>query len=273
LLFPSMAQHSTSIRIPTPCHESWATMTLTATGRHCVACTQTVVDFTQKTDAEILAYFQQADSVRTCGRFRAEQVERPLSVRLPPLPARRWQVWLTSLLVAALATQSCQSIMEESISTEALASQEITPDSATAEAVPQPTPISSGVADSPKLATKHNIILMEGTVIDDSFNVPVEGAFLFINDTKYGAVTDKEGKFTLLLPVDWEPLKAGLLTLRVKAEPFTFLDKVVQIKLFPTTAAQPLVIRLLSQPERGIVMGKPYGIEHPVTLPTAGKSH
>jgi hypothetical protein len=163
--------------------------------------------------------------------------------------------------------------MEESISTEALASQEITPDSATAEAVPQPTPISSGVADSPKLATKHNIILMEGTVIDDSFNVPVEGAFLFINDTKYGAVTDKEGKFTLLLPVDWEPLKAGLLTLRVKAEPFTFLDKVVQIKLFPTTAAQPLVIRLLSQPERGIVMGKPYGIEHPVTLPTAGKSH
>lgn len=109
--------------------------------------------------------------------------------------------------------------------------------------------------------------------MDDSFNVPVEGACLFINNTKYGAITDKQGRFVLLLPADWEPLKTGLLTLRVKAEPFTFLDKVVQIKLFPTSATQPLVIRLLSQPERGIVMGKAYGVEHPITLYTPGKSH
>jgi hypothetical protein len=268
-----MAQHSTAIHIPTPCHEHWATMTPTATGRHCPACTQTVVDFTQRTDAEILAYFQQAASVKTCGRFRVEQVEKPLSVRLPPFPARRWQVWLTSLLVAALATQSCQSIMGEPIPIKTLASQEITPDSATAEAAPQPTPRSSGVANLPKLAAKHRTIFMEGTVVDDSFNVPVEGAYLFINDTKYGAITDKQGRFALLLPADWEPLKEGLLTLRVRAEPFTFLDKVVHIKLFPTPAAQPLVIRLLSQPERGIVMGKPYGIEPPAALPTPGKSH
>jgi hypothetical protein len=163
--------------------------------------------------------------------------------------------------------------MGEPTSTWALASQEITPDSATAEAAPQPTPTGSGVADSPTLAAKQKTILVEGTVMDDSFNVPVEGAYLFINNTKYGAITDKQGRFVLLLPTDWEPLKTGLLTLRVEAEPFTFLNKVVQIKLFPTSATQPLVIRLLSQPERGIVMGKAYGVERPITLYAPEKSH
>ena len=99
----------TYIQVATPCHESWDAMTPTGTGRHCAACAKVVVDFTQQTDAEILAYLRQVNgSGKTCGRFRAGQLGRPLWVALPALPTARWQLWLAGLLVAALTTQSCQ---------------------------------------------------------------------------------------------------------------------------------------------------------------------
>jgi hypothetical protein len=52
-------------------------MTPASGGRHCAACQKTVVDFTQKTDAEILAALRQAAG-QTCGRLRPDQVGRPL---------------------------------------------------------------------------------------------------------------------------------------------------------------------------------------------------
>lgn len=91
---------------PAPCAESWAAMTPNNLGRHCLACQKTVVDFTLKSDAEILAYFQQVSAGRTCGRFRVGQLERPTRPLLGA-PPPRWQRWLAGLLAAAFATQSC----------------------------------------------------------------------------------------------------------------------------------------------------------------------
>ncbi|GAB2852814.1 hypothetical protein [Hymenobacter ruber] len=85
-----------SIHIPQPCHENWASMTPTATGRHCAACAQTVVDFTLKTDAEILAYLAGAASPRICGRFAAGQLERPLQRAAAVAPTARWRAWLAA---------------------------------------------------------------------------------------------------------------------------------------------------------------------------------
>ena len=87
----------TSLAIPQPCHESWAAMSPTAPGRHCAACAQTVVDFTLKTDAEILVYLAGAASGRTCGRFAAGQLERPLQRAIPVAPAARWRAWLAAI--------------------------------------------------------------------------------------------------------------------------------------------------------------------------------
>ncbi|MGI4869996.1 MAG: hypothetical protein ACRYFX_02325 [Janthinobacterium lividum] len=96
-----------TLLLPTPCAEPWAAMTPTGPGRHCAACAKTVVDFTQKTDAEILAHFRQSRPDGTCGRFRAAQLGRPLVPR--PVPVRPWQGWLAALLLAALATPGCTS--------------------------------------------------------------------------------------------------------------------------------------------------------------------
>ena len=84
-----------SLTIPQPCHQSWAAMTPTTAGRHCAACEKTVVDFTLKTDAEILAFLAGAVSGRTCGRFAAGQLERPLQRAVLAAPTR-WRAWLAA---------------------------------------------------------------------------------------------------------------------------------------------------------------------------------
>ena len=70
-------------------------MSPVANGRHCAACQKTVVDFTLKTDAEILAHLARAANGPTCGRFAAGQLERPLQRAAPAAPTR-WQVWLAA---------------------------------------------------------------------------------------------------------------------------------------------------------------------------------
>ena len=87
---------TTTLHIPQPCPESWAAMSPTGTGRHCAACAKTVVDFTLKTDAEILAYLARAGNSRTCGRFAAGQLERPLQRAASAAPTARWRAWLAA---------------------------------------------------------------------------------------------------------------------------------------------------------------------------------
>ena len=91
-----MPQRATTLHLAQSCQESWAAMTPTGAGRHCAACQKTVVDFTQKTDAEILAHLARAAG-GTCGRLHAGQLGRPLQL---PAPASRWRALLGALLTA-----------------------------------------------------------------------------------------------------------------------------------------------------------------------------
>lgn len=66
------------LKIPKPCAEKWSVMTpLSVDCRHCVQCSKSIIDFTQKSDAEILQYIRQQDG-RVCGRFRHDQIQRAL---------------------------------------------------------------------------------------------------------------------------------------------------------------------------------------------------
>ncbi|MGI4870005.1 MAG: hypothetical protein ACRYFX_02370 [Janthinobacterium lividum] len=85
--------HQTTIHQPAPCDESWEAMTPTDVGRHCAACQTQVVDFTQMTDGEVVAFVSQYNPVRRCGRFREDQVGRPLLAAARPVTGwRRWAV-------------------------------------------------------------------------------------------------------------------------------------------------------------------------------------
>jgi hypothetical protein len=70
------------IRIPDPCHEDWNKMTPDDKGKFCNSCCKSVVDFTNKTDQEIIDILQSAGEGKVCGHFRKSQVDRPLQLKV-----------------------------------------------------------------------------------------------------------------------------------------------------------------------------------------------
>lgn len=71
-----------SIHIPKPCFENWDAMDVLEKGRHCAVCKQTVTDFRQFTDKEILLHLNAAakGGKGNCGRFNERQLNRVLVI-------------------------------------------------------------------------------------------------------------------------------------------------------------------------------------------------
>ena len=46
------------LQVPTPCHENWENMTATGKGRFCASCQKQVIDFSNKSDREIVMFFK-----------------------------------------------------------------------------------------------------------------------------------------------------------------------------------------------------------------------
>ena len=166
------------LSIPQPCSESWDAMTPTATGRHCSACAKTVVDFTLKTDAELLAYFAQPGS-NTCGRFWDDQLARPLRVPGPPLPNSRWRTWLAA--VAAVWG------LREATAKPAAAHPPVAahPPKKAGRAVP---------------ATARPALQIRGVVRDAATNEPLPGVAVFLKAENRNTITDSAGRFRLRVP-------------------------------------------------------------------------
>ncbi|WP_426058547.1 hypothetical protein [Hymenobacter sp. B1770] len=66
-------------------------MTPTEMGRLCAACHTQVVDFTSMSDEEVVAFVRHTTPGSRCGRFREDQVGRPLRAAVTPVSGwRRW---------------------------------------------------------------------------------------------------------------------------------------------------------------------------------------
>jgi hypothetical protein len=172
---------SASLVISQPCAENWAAMTPTGLGRHCAACQKTVVDFTQKTDAEILAYFAKATG-ETCGRLGSDQLNRPLLPALGARPAPRWRGWL-ALVLAAWGLRASP---------------------ATATGAPAASP-PTAAHPRKKASPKHRLPLaapklLRGTVRAADTQEPLAGVAVFLKGENRSAITDTAGQFSLRLP-------------------------------------------------------------------------
>lgn len=213
------------LRIPQPCQASWGSMTPTGPGRHCATCAKTVVDFTQQTDAEILAYFRQMGKGKTCGRFQAEQLERPLREARATLRPTRWQGWLAGLLVAALATQSCQP---------------------TTLSEPQPHTLlpRQVVADS-------TTIKLDGRVVSSYTGQPVGPVRVSIVGTKLTMTTGADGLFSFIGIPKTEV--STPVTLHLVAPDCPSCDFVLDPMLPPPN--QPLLVVSTSAPVPVYLMG------------------
>ena len=206
-------------------------MSPTAAGRYCATCATEVVDFTRMSEAEVVAFLTERRGQRVCA-FMAAPVPPPVKLAEAP---RRW-------LLAALALLSG-------------------PPLAAARLPPQPRPML--LAQNPAQA----IITIRGVVLDDSLNVPVGGACVYIGRTQYGAVANVRGEFSVSFPADWEPAKTGSVTLRIGHVPFALVEQTVVVNVRDNPTPAPLTIRQLSVPQRGFRKGKAVLEESPAPVP------
>ena len=97
---------SLTVQIPQPCHERWADMQPTERGRFCASCQKTVVDYSALTDQELMRLLSKPLET-TCGRFRNEQLNRPLTVSNPGITAV-WHQWVSLLTMSLFGWQTAQ---------------------------------------------------------------------------------------------------------------------------------------------------------------------
>lgn len=88
--------------IENPCSEKWSKMRPDAVGRYCTVCNTTVVDFTNKTEQEILNYFAANDEKHICGKYRAEHVSTPRSNRF------KWILIGLTMVFGSSLVSSCR---------------------------------------------------------------------------------------------------------------------------------------------------------------------
>ena len=202
-------------------------MTPTAAGRHCGACAKTVVDFTQQTDAEILAHLSRAVA-GPCGRFRAGQLARPL---VAPVPASRWRSWLGAVLTAgSLGTLLAPKAAAQTSSNYYAGPQPAAPAGAPAPVAPAATP---AVQPAPSPAAPGGALTVSGTVRDSPTQQGLPYVTVMLKGTAYGTSTDVDGAFSLTVPAGVAPV---LLV--------SFIGYQTQEMAAVTQPGQPLIIAL-----------------------------
>ena len=240
------------LTIPQPCHQSWAAMTPAAAGRHCAACEKTVVDFTRKTDAEILAFLAGAASGRTCGRFAAGQLERPLQRAVPAASTGRWGgAWLA----AAIAVWGLRE--GSSMATYAQA-----PAEWRVRYWGGPVPIEPLVTEaSVEMAGRERVL--RGVVRDYVTQQPLAQVAVFLKGENHQTTTDSAGHFQL--PPTTQPPhgrralvlhRTGYLSETIPLPLQVQADEVLMLALRPDPAASGVEVVGISRSEqRVIVMG------------------
>ncbi|RSK48123.1 carboxypeptidase-like regulatory domain-containing protein [Hymenobacter rigui] len=179
-----------TVAIPQPCHENWQAMTPAAQGRHCAACDKVVVDFTRMTDAEVVTYLAQT-SGRSCGRFRAEQLQRPLRVATEAPISRRWLAAALAVLglgaAEAAVAQSKPSVLQE-------------------QRMLLGTPVAVQPSAKPPLPT------VRGIVLDSVSHEPLPGVTVLLQGTTIGVISNADGGFELVLPAEYAHRPNAVLT-------------------------------------------------------------
>ncbi|MDB5235429.1 MAG: hypothetical protein JWR44_2422 [Hymenobacter sp.] len=227
-----------SLAIPQPCHESWAVMTPASSGRHCAACKQTVIDFTLKTDAEILAYLATAAGAGTCGRFAAGQLERPLQRAAPAAPTvARWRAWLAAVVAVWGLREGASIGVRAQVPVEQRARYWGGP-------VPVAETASEGLADIPEhpVFGRVSMVTLRGVVLDSATREGLPGATVLVKGTIAGVSSDVSGHFSLELPLEqWQ--KAG------HTLAFSSVGYVAEVLPLPVSGAAIPALEMVMRPD------------------------
>lgn len=170
-------QKQTSLYIPKPCHEDWNTMTPTQQGKFCSACSKQVIDFSLMSDHQILNVLSH-QSGKLCGRFDAEQLQRPL-IETKIKKKKSWWMALTMPLLFLFERSEAQDtrILKDTTHYEM-----------------DTTVLMGAVA---RIVPDKQIV-MTGKVVDENNN-PLAFASVVQKGTIHGTTTDSLGNFSTII--------------------------------------------------------------------------
>lgn len=169
-------------------------MTPATRGRYCAACAKTVVDFSCMTDAQVIAHLSHASGL-SCGRFRADQLHRPL---LTPVGPSRWRSWLAAA-VALLGLQDLVAQPAKGQSTSVMA----------ISAGQGPQKPQGERPESNATTAAADSLIIRGRVIDKESGEGLPGVTVLVVGSTIGVSTTMDGKFALKIPE--ESYKKGTL--------------------------------------------------------------
>ncbi|WP_324673653.1 carboxypeptidase-like regulatory domain-containing protein [Hymenobacter sp. GOD-10R] len=190
-------------------------MTPTAHGRHCASCAKVVVDFTQFTDAELLVWLHQQAGQPTCGRFRADQLERELRPAAAPRPTS-WRAWLAAAVAVWGLREAAASTAKAQAPTERR------------EREGEPISIVDYVRQP---------IVIRGVVTDSTSHDLLPGVTVLLEGTNAGAATNENGQFELSIPADvWASSSRQLVIISIG-----YIKRTMPVATIPM---QPLTLTL-----------------------------
>lgn len=184
-----------TLSVGLPCAEDWNNMQQLPGGqRFCAHCAHTVVDFSNATDAEIIAAFRDSAG-KVCGRFRNDQLDRPLSAAVPV--SDKWRYFKIMAAAGMLAVSQAPLVHAQDV----VARPDTTEQTTAANAVAAPVPLPP------------DTLMISGVVRDEKGN-PVEYATVFLLENEdVMTFSDENGQFELTIP---EQLKGQAVTLLIE---------------------------------------------------------
>jgi hypothetical protein len=197
-------QKETSLYIPTPCHEDWNKMTPIAQGKFCGSCSKQVVDFSLMSDQQILNFLSH-QSGKLCGRFDAEQLQRPL--RETKIEKKKsWWMALTMPLLFLFDRSEAQDNIR------------VQGDTIIAPIEPRQELMGKLIYHPIKEIT------IAGKIVDEN-NEPVPFATIAQKSTPNAVAANEEGKFTIQISSD-----EASITLVVSSVGYEAAEKIIDIK-------------------------------------------
>lgn len=160
-----------TIRIPEPCHEGWEKMTQTEKGKFCKVCTKEVIDFTNKTDEDLVKIATSGTNL--CGRFKTTQLDREL--KLERKSSTNFTSYAASLLLPLSLLGSVASV-----------------NSATTTSEKNYTSLGIGSYSTPNRA----IVTITGNV-SSSEGIPLNNVLITAQETGKTTYTDKDGNYSI----------------------------------------------------------------------------
>jgi len=152
-------------------------MTPLENGRYCSSCQKQVIDFTNMSDEQLIAYFRKRAKDSVCGRFMNDQLHRNISISNKKIPWVKYVIQL--LLPAVLASSKAASQGQLKIKTG------------------KPIIVANAKSNEVKNAFARNSAKsVSGKIVDEKGSA-VPYASVYIKGTSVGTSCDSAGNFSL----------------------------------------------------------------------------